>query len=101
MAFLKALEVGPEHSDTLNELAICQLELEEYSQCRTTLEKALKMEPENIKIISNLGILSLKEEKIDEAKAYFRSVLELSPDDPIALNYLEYIADDSQANPSL
>ena len=91
-AFEHALEIGPEHSDTLNELAICQLELQEYPQCRKTLEKALIIEPGNVKIISNLGILSLKEEKLEEAERHFRLVLELSPEDPIATNYLEFIA---------
>jgi tetratricopeptide (TPR) repeat protein len=90
-AFERALEIGPAHSDTLNELAICLLELQEYEQCRKTLARALKIEPENVKIISNLGILELKEKNLDEAGACFRSVLELSPDDPIAQNYLEYI----------
>ncbi len=91
-AFERALEIGPTHSDTLNELAICLLELKEYRECRITLEKALKIEPENVKIISNLGILELKEENLDKAGACFRSVLEISPDDPIAQNYLEYIS---------
>lgn len=92
-AFEKALEIGPAHSDTLNELAICLLELNEFNKCRTTLKKALTIEPENVKIISNLGILSLKEKKVDEAEGYFKSVLELRPDDPIAKNYLEFIND--------
>ncbi len=92
-AFERALEIGPQQSDTLNELAICLLELEEYGNCRKILDKALKIEPENIKIMSNLGILALKEEKIDEAKGYFHSVLEIVPDDTIAQNYLEFIGD--------
>jgi len=93
-AFEKALEIGPEHSDTLNELAICLLELNELQKCRTTLNKAFAIEPENVKIISNLGILSLKEKKIEEAEGYFKSVLKLNPDDPIALNYLDYIGNE-------
>ena len=91
-AFERALQLGPEHSDTLNELAICLLELKEYRKCRTTLEKALHMEPKNVKIISNLGILSLKEDKVDEAKGHFQLVLELEPNDPIALNYMEFLS---------
>lgn len=90
-AFEKALDIGPEQSDTLNELAICLLELEDFTKCRITLRKALAIEPDNVKIISNLGILSLKEKKVDEATGYFKSVLELNPGDPIAKNYLEYI----------
>jgi len=91
IAFKKALEIGPAHTDTLNELAICLLELNEFTECRSTLKKALDIEPENVKIISNLGILSLKEKKVDEAESYFKSVLEIHPDDAIAINYLEFI----------
>ena len=98
VAFEKALEIGPEQSDTLNELAICLLELEEFAKCRKTLRKALAIEPENVKIISNLGILSLKEKKVGEATGYFKSVLKLNPDDPIAKNYLEYIGTEYQQN---
>ena len=90
-AFLKALDLGAEKSDTLNELAICLMELQEYETCRKTLEKALNLEPENIKIISNLGILSLKEDRINDAKGFFKYVLELDLEDPIALNYLDFI----------
>ena len=90
-AFEKALETGPEHSDTLNEMAICLMELNEFRECRSTLKRALAIEPENVKIISNLGILSLKEKKLSEAIGYFKSVLELEPDDLIAKNYLEFI----------
>lgn len=95
-AFEKALEIGPAHSDTLNELAICLLELNEFNRCRSTLNQALTLEPENVKIISNLGILSLKEKKVSEAADYFKSVLELEPGDPIARNYLQFISDEYQ-----
>ena len=90
-AFEKALELGPAQSDTLNELAICLMELRDFQKCRRTLEQALRLEPENVKIISNLGILSLKEERLSEAEGYFKSVLEIEPKDPIALNYLNYL----------
>lgn len=90
-AFLKALEVGPEQPDTLNELAICYMELGDIAESRRRLTRALALEPENVKIISNFGILALKEGKDDEAVSYFRTVLEFEPDDPIARRYLEKI----------
>lgn len=90
-AFLKAIEHGGANSDTLNELAICQMELGEFGASRTTLEKALGLDPENVKIISNLGILALKQEQRGEAEAFFRTVLEYEPEDPIATQYLAHL----------
>ena len=90
-AFLKALELGPEQADTLNELAICHMELGELEECKRRLTQALQIDPENVKIISNFGVLALKKEQFEEAARFFRTVLELEPEDPIALRYLEQI----------
>lgn len=87
-AFEHALEHGPRESDTLNELAICRMELGRYDSARGLLVEALGKEPENTKIISNLGIVSMKMELSNEAEAYFKTVLELDPDDVIAKAYL-------------
>jgi len=70
------------------------MELGQFRESRSKLRQALQIEPENVKIISNLGILSLKEEKVEEAKGFFKTVLELEPEDPIALQYIDYL--DSQ-----
>lgn len=90
-AFQRALELGGKNADTLNESAICQLELGQLDAARGSLFEAMKLEPENTKVISNLGILSLKEGNTDEARAYFQSVLEFDPEDPLALQYLQQL----------
>lgn len=90
-AFEKALELGPRQPDTLNELAICHLELGDFPAARALLTEALAAEPENTKIISNLGILALKQGDKDQAAGYFRTVLEIEPDDRIAQTYLDEI----------
>jgi Tfp pilus assembly protein PilF len=90
-AFLKALELGPEQVDTLNELAICLMETGELDRSRARLERAIRLEPDNTKVMSNLGIVAMKQEKLDEAEGYFHSVLDLAPEDPIARHYLELI----------
>ncbi|MFW5727546.1 MAG: tetratricopeptide repeat protein [Spirochaetia bacterium] len=94
-AFAKSLELNQDHPDTLNELAICNLELEEYSQAKQHLEKALQLEPENTKIISNLGILALKQGDSQLARRFFLTVLELDPDDPLAPRYIDKIDEQS------
>jgi tetratricopeptide (TPR) repeat protein len=88
-AFRRAVELGGENSDTLNELAICLMEQENYTGARKELEKALRREPENVKIISNLGVLAIKTGDDDEAAGFFRTALEIEPDDVIARQYLE------------
>jgi tetratricopeptide (TPR) repeat protein len=86
-AFVEALELGGDNSDTRNELAICLMEQGKFQDARKHLEAALREEPENVKIISNLGVLALRRGEDDEAAAFFRSALELEPEDPVALGY--------------
>lgn len=88
-AFLQAIELGGNTPDTYNELAICSMELEEFSECKKFLSEALKQEPENTKIISNLGFLELKQGNTEEAQKYFTIVLEIDPNDVIAKKTLE------------
>jgi Flp pilus assembly protein TadD len=93
-AFERALELGPRQPDTLNELAICHLELDDLLGARALLTEALAAEPENTKIISNLGILAVKEGNAEEAAGYFRTVLEIEPGDRVAQAYLDQLADE-------
>lgn len=85
-AFEKARECegGDESADTLNELAICQMETGDFDGAQESLIDALNMEPDNTKIISNLGYLFLKTGDREEAKKYFQTVLEIDPNDKIA-----------------
>jgi tetratricopeptide (TPR) repeat protein len=88
-AFAESRRLAPTHVDTLNELAICNLELGEYAEADEQLKTALEMEPENTKIISNMGILALRQGKQEEAEGFFRTVLEIDPEDPVAARYLQ------------
>jgi len=90
-AFNMALKKGGENPDTLNELAICEMESNNLAQAKKHLNAALRLEPENMKIVSNLGILSIKAGKKDEAFGLFKTVLEYNPEDQIAKKYLEFL----------
>lgn len=85
-AFLKAQECdgGDENADSLNELAICQMETGDLEAAKKTLIKALGYNSENLKILSNLGYLSEKTGDLEEARKYFELVLDLDPNDKIA-----------------
>jgi tetratricopeptide (TPR) repeat protein len=87
-AFRKAIELGGTGSDTLNELAICLMEMGDITGAKRELEGALKEDPENVKIISNLGMLAAKSGDTEGAAAFFRTVLELDSNDPLAMQYL-------------
>lgn len=88
----KALELDQRNPDTLNELAICLMELGEYQQSRNRLSQALELEPENAKLLSNLGILSMKIGENAEAARYFTQVLEHEPEDALAHHYLDLLS---------
>jgi Flp pilus assembly protein TadD len=87
-AFLRAIELGGEQADALNELAICLMELGELAQSERMLRRALAVEPENVKVICNLGIVAERQGRREEALGYFRSALEIDPADPIADRWL-------------
>ena len=92
-AFEKARECegGDENADTLNELAICQLETGDLDGAKESLVQALTMDGDNTKIISNLGCLYLKKGETEEARKYFLTVLELDPNDKIAAEQLRIL----------
>jgi tetratricopeptide (TPR) repeat protein len=91
-AFLKVLDGAVEEVDTLNELAICEMELGLLADSRRHLEQALRKEPDNTKIISNLGVLARKAGNDAEAAGFFRTVLELEPRDQLAARQLAELA---------
>ena len=88
-AFLQSIECGSTEPDTLNELAICYMELGEYAESKKCLVEALSIEPENTKYMSNLGYLALKQGNPQEARKFFLAVLEFDAHDKIALQMLE------------
>lgn len=90
-AFLKAVELGADEVDLLNELAICEMEMGLLKDSRKRLERALSKEPENVKIISNLGVVARKQGRDADAAGFFRTVLELEPGDKLALAQLAEI----------
>jgi tetratricopeptide (TPR) repeat protein len=88
-AFEKALGLGADGVDTLNELSICLVELGRVGEARKALERALRAEPENVKVIVNLGAIAVRQDRRSEAAGFFRAALDLDPEDPAAKNWLE------------
>lgn len=96
-AFRKVLDLGERSADTLNEIAICSIELGKTGEAEKYLIEALGKEPENTKIMSNLGILHYKNGNTAVAKSYFLSALEYDNTDEIAKKYAEMIAKEEES----
>jgi Flp pilus assembly protein TadD len=91
-ALEKAHALKPGEVDTLNELAICLMEVGDYPASHNRLSEAVRLEPENPKINSNLGILALKMGRTEEAREQFERVLARTPEDPLAQEYLRRLS---------
>jgi tetratricopeptide (TPR) repeat protein len=91
-AFEKALALGAEGVDSLNELSICLVELGRIPEARKALERALRLEPENVKVIVNLGAIAVRQDRRREAGGFFRAALEIDPSDPAAKSWLERLS---------
>jgi tetratricopeptide (TPR) repeat protein len=89
VAFEKALSLGADGVDPLNELSICLLELGLVPEARRALERALRVEPENVKVIVNLGAIAVRQDRLREAAGFFRAALDLDPEDPAAKTWLQ------------
>jgi Flp pilus assembly protein TadD len=84
-AFEQCIACGGDNVDTLNELSLCLIELDDYEAARSNLMDAMKKNPENTKVMSNLGMLAMREGNYSEASHYFNAVLAFDEDDKIAL----------------
>lgn len=82
-----------ELADVYNELAICQLELDDLGAAATSLQEALARDPENTKILSNMGILAIKRGDLSEARRYFDAILEIDPNDPVANRFAPQLSE--------
>ena len=96
MAFEKAKECegDDENADTLNELAICQMETGDFEGAVNSLNDALSMDVDNVKVVLNLGEVYLRMGKKDEARKYFKTALELDPNDKIARFELDRLGEE-------
>lgn len=90
-ALEKAISLNEKDTDTFNEIAICYMEMGDYTKSEKFLKKALSISPEDVKIISNMGIIELKKGNSDEAIRFFETVLVYEPNDSIARHYLDNI----------
>lgn len=88
-AFQQAVELGGDTADTYNELAICNMELNNLDDAYKTLDYALRRDPDNVRIISNFGVLFMKRGEQEEARRFFETALALDPEDVVAQQFIQ------------
>lgn len=72
------LAINPKHTDSLNNLAVVLINLNQAAYAQTLLEKLIKIEP-SVKAFSNLGLAYKEQQKKEEAIVAFKKALELNP----------------------
>lgn len=69
---------------TLNQLANCFMELNQYENALKVYAKGLEYDPNNIALLSNGGLLLRYTNRVDEARVYLQKAVELSGERPPA-----------------
>ena len=91
--FLKALELKPDHLESLKELAHLAQVDEDYEQAIEYLKTALKYDAEDAAACSELGDLYEAQGKLTEAQQYWTKTIELEPDGDAAEYAREKLAE--------
>lgn len=91
--FLKALELKPDHLESLKELAHLAQVDEDYEQAIEYLKTALKYDPEDAAACSELGDLYEAQGKLREAQEYWKKTIDLEPDGDAAEYAREKLAE--------
>ena len=81
-AFLRALEIDPQHPVATNELAVLYRKQGRFEEAKKLYTNALAKNPEYLPLIKNLGILcDLYLQDLQCALAQFQQYLNLEPED--------------------
>jgi protein O-mannosyl-transferase len=87
----KAVQLGPNRTDTHNSLGIACLETGDLKNAEIAFATALKIDPRFIMAYNNLGVVYLRTNRINEAVAIYQRALQINPNYEKARKQLEYI----------
>ncbi len=89
-SYLQVLDVDPEHTEAMNELAAIYLKSDVDSVARAEImfNLVLGIDPLNSSALSGLGNVALKGENYEAAKDYFNQAIEADPDNTAAYSGL-------------
>lgn len=76
--YQQILDINPKHNDSLNNLSLILLALNEAEAAEHLLKRLIKIEP-STKAYSNLGLTLKDQQKNDEAIVAFKKAIDLNP----------------------
>lgn len=88
-ALNKALEIDPNHFDTLLNLGHFHLRNNKNELAEEMFTRAARVKPDDPIVVNNLGAVKVRKNRREEALPFYRRALELMPDDVVCrANYL-------------
>jgi hypothetical protein len=87
----KAVQLGPNRTDTHNSLGIACLETGDLKNAEIAFTTAIKIDPRFLMAYNNLGIVYLRTNRINEAVTIYQRALQINPNYEKARKQLEYI----------
>ena len=73
------LKIDPNHSQTLNNIAVIFTNSKEFQKAKDLFEKIIELNPNNSDAYNNLGIIFLELKEFQKAKDFFEKTIELNP----------------------
>jgi Flp pilus assembly protein TadD len=89
-AFRNAVELEPEHGDSLERIALYLTAKGMVEEAGPYLDRLLKVQPENWRAHNARGVLADLEGQVDEAAQHFAAAIERNPESPMLWNNLGY-----------
>jgi Flp pilus assembly protein TadD len=89
-AFRNALELDPDHADSLQKIGLYLTAKDRAEEARPYLERLLALQPDNWHGHNALGVLADLEGHYDRAAAHYASAIEIHPEQPMLWNNLGF-----------
>ena len=86
--YRQAIELKPDHDESLNSLGVLLHSLGRLDEAETNYKKTIEINRNHINANNNLGVLLHGRGKLDEAERYYKKTIELKPDNQKANNNL-------------
>ena len=92
-SFLKSLEIAPNRSSTLNNLAAVQIKLKKFEEAEINLKKVLESDEKSLDLWLNFGALYLEKKQLAQAIIYFERCISLDPNHKLGWKLLAHVYD--------
>ena len=92
------LKINPNHSQTLNNIAVIFTNLKEYQKAKECYQKAIKINPNYQAAHNNLGIIFKELKNYQKAKECYEKAIEINPSYADAHNNLGIIFKEEEEN---